>query len=165
MKYYETNPVLNTLDNLGVGAANFQEFEIRETNINKLESLINKFGQVYNWQLSRNERDQNILILEYQSGGLSVSGYQQITITLTQVENNVKIGITSKSRGGQISDWGANKFNIDNLKSYLNDPSQKLHKKSNPGDKKGFLLMILVMFVGPVLFIILLNVLYRLGFF
>ena len=164
MEYWQENPLLEALDTFGVGAKNNKEFTLTNTTLENVAVLVFNFAKVNRWSLSRNEPSPDTILQEFQSGlgSLSVSGQQTITIKLTKKNDDILVNINSRSRGGQISDWGANEFNINQLEEYLKNPLGRLEKLKNPGEIKGLISMFAVLFGGFALIILILNLLYRL---
>jgi hypothetical protein len=148
MSYYNRSFLLKALDRIGIGAAESSQFTLKKTTIKKVNRLINEFADFDDWEKQRSESVKNHLYQGWAAGGFSVSDYQLITIILDQKKNDVNVKIKSRSRGGQIIDWGANEYNIKRLKSYLENPDIKLKKRIIPGEKEGLILLIIFSILG-----------------
>lgn len=142
MPYYEQHLLTNGLDALGVGASKFAEFVLDNTTIDLVLTNLATLANFDKWVQERNERTNSMSIQQYALGGFSVSGYQKLVIVLTQENSNVHVQLTSKSRGGQLVDWGANAYNIKRVENFIKTPDAKLTKRKVPGETLGVVLVV-----------------------
>ena len=99
---------------------------------------------------------KNIITIMFVCFIVTVWGQKSsLTIDATQKENDVKIQVDSRSRGGQIKDWGANEYNVTRLKDFLQDPNMELGKRVVPGEKSGRLFLLIFVVIFIIIFIIL----------
>jgi len=157
MAYYDDSLFLRTLESLGVGASDFSSLIVPNTNINNVKATLGRLAEFDKWTKERDEETNSLSILEWTAGGFSVSGYQKITVLLNQQDINVEVKVTSKSKGGQIADWGANKHNVDRILTYLKNPNLELTKRKVPGERKGLIFLIIVFLLAFIIFIVFTN--------
>ena len=153
MPYYD-DPMLKALESLGVGASDVTSETLKNTSIQTVKANLEQIAKFDNWQAGRNEESNSLAIMEWTAGGFSVSGYQKISIVLRQIGENVDIRVASKSKGGQMADWGANKYNVARILTYLKNPSAGLTKRRVPGEKKGYIFMLIAIILAILIFFV-----------
>lgn len=151
MPYYD-DPMLKALESLGVGASDTTSETLQKTSIQTVKANLEQLAKFDKWQAGRNEESNGLAIMEWTAGGFSVSGYQKISIVLRQLGENVDIRVASKSKGGQIADWGANKNNVVRILAYLKNPSAGLTIRHVSGEKRGYIFMFITIVLAILIF-------------
>lgn len=118
------------MEKYGLGAYKRAESFVQDISIQEARQAVMYFANLHNWHFKNQYEETDKITMIYQVGqwGFSLHGAQAVIVVFIQETGGTSISVDSTSMMGQITDFGANQKNLDDLIVFLTDAAAHREK-------------------------------------